>query len=331
MTKRNIDNDVPHRWNSTYGLLQTAVDYKLVLNRYVQKLHQSSRFSTLALPTEEDWLVAKIVCRFLKIFDSSTKILCGVYYPTSCRVIPCLVGINVTFNKYAHFPVVGAALNAMKAKFDKYWKNFPIVFCLSVAMDPRYKFFAIGKWLASMGVDKPYVESTIASLKDSLFQLYECYMANVVQEGPTSTVQPSVSSMAVSTCDPIMFPDDCDDYADEVIKKAKTSTSTSSSSSDLQYYIDMPILDLADGLEFNLLGWWRSHEAVYPVLSMVARDLLTVPASTVASEAAFSAGGRVVSEKRASLSPNTIQALICLNDWKLADARKQDMDDVVKV
>ncbi|KAK9910996.1 hypothetical protein M0R45_034926 [Rubus argutus] len=77
-------------------------------------------------------------------------------------------------------------------------------------------------------------------------------MANVVQEGPTSTVQPSVSSIAVSTCDPIMFPDDCDDYADEVIKKAKTSTSTSSSSSYLQYYIDMPILDLADGLEFNL-------------------------------------------------------------------------------
>lgn len=59
---------------------------------------------------------------------------------------------------------------------------------------------------------------------------------------------------------------------------------------------------------------------------MVARDLLTVPASTVASEAAFSAGGRVVSEKRASLSPNTIQALICLKDWKLADARKQDIE-----
>ncbi|KAK9944832.1 hypothetical protein M0R45_010381 [Rubus argutus] len=140
--------------------------------------------------------------------------------------------------------------------------------------DSVWTFFEKLVW----GVDEPYVESTIASLKDSLFQLYECYMANVVQEGPTSTVQPSVSSMAVSTCDLIMFPDDCDDYADEVIKKAKTSTSTSSST------------------------------------------------STVASEAAFSAGGRVVSEKRASLSPNTIQALISLKDWKLADARKQDME-----
>lgn len=56
----------------------------------------------------------------------------------------------------------------------------------------------------------------------------------------------------------------------------------------------------------------------------MARDLLTVPASIVASESCFSAGGRVVSEKRASLSPSTIEALICLKDWALADSRKQD-------
>ncbi|KAL6185887.1 hypothetical protein ACLB2K_042009 [Fragaria x ananassa] len=54
--------------------------------------------------------------------------------------------------------------------------------------------------------------------------------------------------------------------------------------------------------------------------------MLSVPISTVALEAAFSTGGRVVSEKRASLSPSTIQALICLKDWKLADARQQDKE-----
>ncbi|CAM8888015.1 unnamed protein product [Rhodiola kirilowii] len=57
----------------------------------------------------------------------------------------------------------------------------------------------------------------------------------------------------------------------------------------------------------------------------LARDLLSVPASTVTSEAAFSAGGRVVSEKRAALSPNTIEALVYLKDWSLADQRKQEI------
>ncbi|XP_021819705.1 uncharacterized protein LOC110761530 [Prunus avium] len=36
-------------------------------------------------------------------------------------------------------------------------------------------------------------------------------------------------------------------------------------------------------------------------------------------------GGRVVSEKRARLSPNTIEALICLKDWTLANSRMQDV------
>ena len=86
----------------------------------------------------------------------------------------------------------------------------------------------------------------------------------------------------------------------------------------------MPTIEVDNNVVFDLLGWWRSHEAVYPTLSLIARDLLTVPASTVASEAAFSAGGRVVSEKRASLSPNTIEALVCLKDWKLGLEREQD-------
>ncbi|CAL9005115.1 unnamed protein product [Prunus brigantina] len=57
----------------------------------------------------------------------------------------------------------------------------------------------------------------------------------------------------------------------------------------------------------------------------MAHDLLTIPTSTIASESRFSAGGRVVSEKRASLSLSTIEALICLKDWAIADSRKQDV------
>ncbi|KAL6130325.1 hypothetical protein ACLB2K_068705 [Fragaria x ananassa] len=125
-------------------------------------------------------------------------------------------------------------------------------------------------------------------------------LTTLVHVVPTS----SVNSNLPTSSDSVVLPNDEDeDFAKVVLKKAKTTTSTSSASSpDLQYYLDMPILEVPDGLEFNILGWWRSHEEVYPVLSLIARDLLSVPASTMASEAAFSAGGRVVSEKRASLS-----------------------------
>ena len=55
------------------------------------------------------------------------------------------------------------------------------------------------------------------------------------------------------------------------------------------------------------------------MLSIIARDVLTMPVSTVASEAAFSVGGRMVSKERCNLSPEGIEVVVCLKDWNLAD------------
>ncbi|KAL9673447.1 hypothetical protein QQ045_029705 [Rhodiola kirilowii] len=105
------------------------------------------------------------------------------------------------------------------------------------------------------------------------------------------------------------------------LKRARVSTN--SSSSDLQMYLDLDTLEVVEDATFNILGWWKANSSMYPILYVMAMDILSVPASTVAS-AAFSAGGRVVSEKRTSLSSNTIEALICLKDWSLAKDRMQE-------
>ena len=47
----------------------------------------------------------------------------------------------------------------------------------------------------------------------------------------------------------------------------------------------------------------------------MARDVLAVTASTVAAESAFSTGGRIITGHRTRLSGNTIEALICFQDW----------------
>ena len=72
------------------------------------------------------------------------------------------------------------------------------------------------------------------------------------------------------------------------------------------------------------LEWWKKQQIKYPVLSIIAHDVLTVFVSTVVSEAAFSASGRVVSKKRCNLSPQAIEAIVCLKDWSLADKRLYD-------
>ncbi|KAK1402410.1 hypothetical protein POM88_002015 [Heracleum sosnowskyi] len=47
----------------------------------------------------------------------------------------------------------------------------------------------------------------------------------------------------------------------------------------------------------------------------LARDFLAVPASTVASESAFSSSGRLVSPHRNRLHPKTLEALMCAQSW----------------
>ncbi|KAI3892956.1 hypothetical protein MKX03_014633 [Papaver bracteatum] len=47
----------------------------------------------------------------------------------------------------------------------------------------------------------------------------------------------------------------------------------------------------------------------------MARDILAIPASSVASESVFSTSGRVVDKFRSSMHPETIEALICGYDW----------------
>jgi hypothetical protein len=85
--------------------------------------------------------------------------------------------------------------------------------------------------------------------------------------------------------------------------------------SDLDNYTSEPLLKWKDGESFDILSWWKAHCGKYPILARVARDVLAIPATTVASESAFSSGGRVVHKYRSSLDPQVVEALICSNDW----------------
>ena len=47
----------------------------------------------------------------------------------------------------------------------------------------------------------------------------------------------------------------------------------------------------------------------------MARDILAIPVSTVASESAFSTSGRLINAHRSRLHPNTLEALMCSQSW----------------
>ena len=68
-----------------------------------------------------------------------------------------------------------------------------------------------------------------------------------------------------------------------------------------------------------VLDYWKAQQFRFPDLSKLARDILCVPVSTVASESAFSLGGRILDQFRSSLSPQIVEALVCTKDWLFGD------------
>ncbi|KAK2641412.1 hypothetical protein Ddye_023175 [Dipteronia dyeriana] len=73
--------------------------------------------------------------------------------------------------------------------------------------------------------------------------------------------------------------------------------------------------------DFDILSWWKGHKGKYPILAKVARDILVIPLSTVASESTFSVGGRFLSSQLRRLHPDTLEALMCTQNWIWAPIR----------
>ena len=61
--------------------------------------------------------------------------------------------------------------------------------------------------------------------------------------------------------------------------------------------VEMYLVENSDGrndVNFEILKWWKNNSSTYQVLSKVAKNVLVVSIFTVASELAFSTGGRIV-------------------------------------
>lgn len=72
-------------------------------------------------------------------------------------------------------------------------------------------------------------------------------------------------------------------------------------------------MDLAKDLD--VLSFWKGNCTRLPILSSMARDILAIPITTVASESTFSMGGRILNKGRSSLLDENIEALVTTKNW----------------
>ncbi|KAL6513938.1 hypothetical protein OROHE_019394 [Orobanche hederae] len=172
---------------------------------------------------------------------------------------------------------------------------------IAAILDPRLKMMVIDHCFPKI-YSPAEVEQKTAEIKTALKALYAEYEKMYSGSSSTSTSR-SISNKSVQFNTKLSRTTDC--YLDE-----GRLTQDNAAGVDL--------------VEMDVLKWWKESTR-YKILARMVVYVLAIPISTVASEATFSAGTRVIDTYRASLAPKTVEMLMCTGDWcrKLHGIKKE--------
>ncbi|CAL9696518.1 unnamed protein product [Knipowitschia caucasica] len=268
--------DVSTRWNSTLEMLQRVRRNRDALHTVLSQQKQN-----LALPTNAEYeKLAKLAellepCRFI------TELLGGNKYVSCSVVLPALCHLQHVMKISDDDPAYIARFKAAFTKDLNQRREKINLEWLKVAttLDPRFK--------------------DLKCLPRAERELVWAKLSELVK-GEETALQP----LREENSEP---------------PKKKTALLLMDSDSDSETPEDNAVerykVEHSASLDQCPLKWWSEHTAVYGKMSLIARKYLGTPATTVPCERLFSLAGHIVQKRRASLSPENVNKLVCLSDW----------------
>lgn len=189
----------------------------------------------------------------------------------------------------------------MIEKFDKYWTVIHGVVGVAAVLDPRYKMTVLEFYFEKLYGDKASEE--IEKVRKLCYDLLSEYQDRL--DSRTDGIGESFSHPNLNSSETLS------EY--DLFVSRKKSRKENKVKSEMDHYLEEDVLPRIPG--FDVLAWWKSNAPKYPTLQVMARDMLAIPVSSVASESAFSTSGRLVTPHRSRLHPKTMEALMCAQSW----------------
>ncbi|GKA16422.1 putative ribonuclease H-like domain-containing protein [Tanacetum coccineum] len=210
------------------------------------------------------------ICEILEVFNNVTHIISGSDYPTSNLFLYEVHKVKKVLDgkKDDENEFIRKMVNKMKEKFDKYWAEVHLLMAIAAVFDSLVKMWSLGFCFPKI-YNPTDAKALIEMVEETLKSLHSEYVT-IYNESTTQSTSPTQKSDL-----DVYFEDGC--------------------------YMCTP----EDNKSFNILDWWKNHESMYHILSKLARDILAIPITIVASEATFSAGTRLIDKYRAKLGVET--------------------------
>ncbi|KAF7810183.1 zinc finger BED domain-containing protein RICESLEEPER 2-like [Senna tora] len=232
---------------------------------------------------------------FLEPFFETTNLISSSKYPTSNLYfmqvwkIECMLNASLTNED----EVIRDMAHRMKVKFDKYWSEYSEVLAFGAILDPHSKLefllFCYSK------IDPLTSEVKVQNVRMKLYKLYKQYEKRDEESNSTPQSQLDFVGSLKSTVG-----------SENPIKSDNVFLSL-----DFDFYEDLEVLQ-----------YKKDVQKRFPHLSIMARDVLSIPITTVASESAFSIGARVLTKYRSSILPEKRDDL---DSGSLRDVRIQPL------
>ncbi|CAI9278278.1 unnamed protein product [Lactuca saligna] len=310
-SQRFLCGETPTR----FELLRSAYDVK---DAFLEYSHQDPMFQKTVgrVPSHSDFEMIKKMMEFLEKFKKKTeKVSCSTkpIFHTYTREI---LDIEQHLRKHETNPDFMFMVPDMKDKYDKYWGDYDTIsdyVFFATLLDPqcKSKFMKVvfTQMLKAKNKDKKMSADEIESKARAKVIDIECkldkfFKTYLERSNMTSSSQQETPEEVVN------FDDENEFFGSYMTSGSFPSTS---SESQLQRYLNEDPIGFDKG--YDILTWWKNNAVRFPIVARMARDILGMQISTVASESTFSNGRRVITDYRTNLSVVIVEALICTQDW----------------
>lgn len=277
---KTLKQCVVTRWNSVLFMLKSVSESMTQLRAL--SIAPKANKNLLHLLAEINDTVLSEVIAVLEPFDAATNLLSTDKRPSIHLVVATRGRLEIQLTPTAgDSQLVSKLKQHLKAELGRYY-TVSDLHCTSALLDPRQK--------TNRNIMTPDErEKALASLRQ------------MVREAPAESPPEPANKRArldTAACAATNF------FGEMFAVDARITTATDN---QVDEYLESPA---AAG---EILSFWQQKAEVWPQLSYVARNLLSIPAASTSSERSFSIAGRTVEERRCQLKGHTVDGLLFLH------------------
>jgi len=300
--KVKLHLDTPTRWSSSVSMINKASN----LSEAVEKMYSMTSLSKYRehhefvpnwdAPDSEIWTFIKKVAKLFEPTIKAIQYLEGENYVTQSFILTYLIALEQGINKIKSnedCPAMIVIINDLTESLNQIWDNLPIDTVIAVFLDPRLSHIL-------PNIPKEERDEAISHVEKEYIAIVEKLKK---EDKKIGVLKPKEMNSQDDDFFDLLAGDFPKKKCQEISPKSKFRIELTSFQNEVRHKGDP-------------LEWWKFNQTKYPVLSILAKNYLAIPASQASCERLFSIAKHDMTPQRTHMKPDLMEALVITGKCK---------------